>query len=480
MSDNTKELLEALQQIINKSVQSYATTTGVTQPGGPFSISGLDRNVITAHVRPTGIANVLPLIAGVETDPRFGVLTGITDDVGDNPTYPCDNAPSGFIKGCNLTARFGFLSKSTNTIEADKVMLKYRRGVFTDLVLQGRLLGLTNLIPSELNEAQVLDLVTMAEMVQAGIRMERELVTQTWRGSPAVATPGGGYIQFPGLALQITTGQVDADTNTACPATDSDVKDFAYNNIDGSDGRDMNEYLSMLEHYLYFNAYRMGMLPASWVICMRPDLWQELSTIWPCMYNTNKCGTAIQAGSNTSVTLNGTEMTSLTNAMREGMYIDINGRRYPVIVDDGINELTPGDTDQLIPGEYASSIFMVPITVTGGFPVCYREHVDYRLWNRDVNLLRGTETFWTDNGVYSWAVEQKKWCYELTVKTEQRIVLRTPQLAGRIDHVKYSPLQHLRSPEPDSPYHYDGGVSTRAAGTTYAVWQSGTDPGAVR
>ena len=476
MSD-IKELLDvlskqsdALQQLVGKSVQSYATTTGITQPGGPFSISGLSREVISAHVRPTGIANVLPLIAGNETDPRFGILTGVTDDVGDNPTYPCDNAPTGFIKGCNLTARFGFVSKSTNTIDWDKVSNKYNRGVFTDLVLQGRLLGMTNLIPSELNEGDVLNLVTMAEMVQAGIRLERELVTQTWRGSPAVATAGGGYIQFPGLALQISTGQVDADTNTTCPSADSDVKDFAYNNIDGTDGRDMYEYLSMLEYYLHFNAQRMGMLPATWAIAMRPDLWHELSTIWPCLYNTNKCGAALASGSNTTVQLQGTEMTGLTNAMREGEYIDINGRRYPVIVDDGINELDPGDTDSLSPGEYASSIFMVPLTITGGFPVCYREHVDYRKGSRDASLLRGREVFWTDNGVYSWATEQEKWCYELTVKTEQRIVLRTPQLAGRIDHVKYSPLQHLRSPEPDSPYHYDGGVSTRAAGTTYAVW----------
>ena len=89
MSD-IKELLDvlskqsdALQQLVGKSVQSYATTTGITQPGGPFSISGLSRDVISAHVRPTGIANVLPLIAGNETDPRFGICLLYTSDAAD-------------------------------------------------------------------------------------------------------------------------------------------------------------------------------------------------------------------------------------------------------------------------------------------------------------------------------------------------------------------------------------------------------------
>lgn len=79
--------------------------------------------------------------------------------------------------------------------------------------------------------------------------------------------------------------------------------------------------------------------------------------------------------------------------------------------------------------------------------------------------------FWTDNGVYTWALEVVKWCYKLSLKTEQRVVLRAPHLAGRIDHVRYTPLQHLREPDPSSPYWADGGVSIRGGlGTPYAAW----------
>ena len=72
--------------------------------------------------------------------------------------------------------------------------------------------------------------------------------------------------------------------------------------------------------------------------------------------------------------------------------------------------------------------------------------------------------------MWSWAIENLNWCFKLKLKTEQRVVLRTPQLAGRIDNVRYTPLQHLREPQPTSPYWSDGGVSLRQTTTDYAVW----------
>jgi len=108
------------------------------------------------------------------------------------------------------------------------------------------------------------------------------------------------------------------------------------------------------------------------------------------------------------------------------------------------------------------------MTITGNFPVTYLEYVDYRAAARDVALLHNTQQFWTDRGLYSWAVEYQKWCYKLTAKIEPRIVLRTPQ--GKIQNVRYEPLQHLREPYPDSPYFVDGGVSLRGADAVKAVW----------
>lgn len=410
----------------------------------------LEREVITAHVRPYGLASQLPAIPSVSEDPRFGSITGFTAVTGSEPDHACDDAPYGFMKGCNLTARFGMLRRDTSTIEMDKVMLKLNRGDFTDLILKGRLLGMTDLIPSGLNENDVLDIMTMSEMVIVGVNTERALGHQSWQGTRTVGT------EFAGLDVQIATGQIDADTSVLCPALDSDVKSFNYHALDST----IVEMVGSMEWYLNNNATTMGLDPVEWVVCMNPNLWFELSSVWPCAYNTNRCVNGLAASS--SVVLDGRENTRDRDAMRQGMYLDINGRRYRVVTDTSIFEHNSTNNANLLPGEYASSLYMVPLTITGAFPVTYREYVDYRQASSNINLLRGKEEFfWTDNGMYSWAIEQIKWCYKLALKTEQRIILRTPQLAGRVDAIKYTPTQHLRDSDPASSYFRDGGVSIR-------------------
>jgi hypothetical protein len=423
---------------------------------------GLEREVITAHVRPYGLASQIPAFPSVSEDPRFASITGFTATTGEEPDHACDDAPYGFMKGCNLTSRFGMLRRDTNTIEMDKVMLKLHRGDFTDLILKGRLLGLTDLIPSGLNESQALDIITMAEMVIVGVNTERALGHQFWQGTRTVGT------EFAGLDTQIATGQIDADTGVACPALDSDIKSFNYHTLDSS----IVEMVGSMEWYLQNNAVTMGLDPVEWVVAMNPNLWFELSSVWPCAYNTNRCGLGLSTQGTNSVVLDGRENTRDRDAMRTGMYLDINGRRYKVVTDTSIFEHNSTNNANLIPGEYAGSLYMVPLTIAGSFPVTYREYVDYTKAQTDISLLRGKEEFfWTDGGMFSWAIEQIKWCYKMALKTEQRVILRTPQLAGRVDAIKYTPTQHLRDSDPASPYFKDGGVSIRGMlGEPLAVW----------
>jgi hypothetical protein len=372
------------------------------------------------------------------------------------------------MKGCNLTALFGLERQDTETIEMDKVMLRWNRGDFTDLILRGRLLGLSGATPTNLNEDDILNIITKAEMVSAAVRAERSLVRQAWQGNIALA-------EFPGLDNQINTGQVDADLNTACPALDSDVKDFALDDVCGT-GRDIVEYLSMMMWYLDYNAEHMGLNPVEWLIVMRPELWFELSACWPCRYLSNRCQSA--AGTQIAV-INDENNVNLRDSMRNGMVIEINGKPHRVVVDHGIFEHNSTNNDGLGLGEFASSIYAVPLTIQGGFPVTYREYLDYRhtFVGANTRLAQNRTDFWTDDGIYSWAIDNNLWCYQLALKTEQRVVLRTPQLAGKIQNVRYSPLQHLRSPMATSDYFADGGVSIRTGGTRYAVWGASGFPG---
>lgn len=459
---------QAQNDLHTKTPAAFPTYTELHGVGSMWGRQPFERDIITAHIRPKGIGGVLPVFPSVTEHPIYGILTGYTGENGSEATNPCDDNPSGFVKGCSQTAQFGRVARDTQTIEINKVMLKANRGDFTDLMLRGQVLGGIGkpLVPGGLDQSDILNIVTKSEMVTVGVAFERKLSTMTWQGTPAANTSGGGYKEFPGLDNQITTGHVDSQTGAACPAVDSDIKDFNYNLVGGT-GLDIVEYLSMLEYYLRWNAEQMGLDPVQWVIVMRPQLWFELSAVWPCRYLSNRCAT--DTGTN-PVVINDNVNVNMRDAMRNGKYIDINGNRYPVIEDTGIFEHNNQNNGNLAAGEFASDIYMIPLTITGGFPVTYWEHVDYRQAGVDASMLNGMEEFWTDDGLYYWAIENQKWCYKLSAKVEPRVVLRTPHLAGRIQNVRYTPLQHVRSPYPDNPYYVDGGASTFADETLNAVW----------
>jgi hypothetical protein len=447
---------------------------------GLFTTQGLESDIITAYVRPQGIMGEIDSYDSILEHPVFGTITGVQDNGAAAVDNPCDDAPSGYLKGCNITAQFGRLQFDTQEMEFDKIFMQLNSGVNTELRLHGRLLGLGDDM-SNLTESDVLNIVIGAEMVKVGMLMDRGttnqlgLVQQVWQGVIGNNSAGGGYKNFPGLDVQITTGHVDFSTGTTCPAIDSDVKDFNYQLISAVNANNVPLiawYLSTLEFYLKHNAMRMGLDPVEWVVTMRPELWDELTQYWPIAYNTNRGAELLAAATNVQLNLDASVMTAARDKMRDTKTIAINGRMYRVVTDDGIFEHTNINNGNVAAGQYASSIYMVPLTINGGFPVTYFEHIDYRrgMTLAGVNRLMGKENFWTDRGMYSWSIENQKWCFKLSAKTERRIVLRTPQLAGRIDHVLYEPLQHLRSSFPNDPYLQNGGVSTRPATTVNAVW----------
>ena len=255
------------------------------------------------------------------------------------------------------------------------------------------------------------------------------------------------------------------------PAADSFILNFNFNDVDGV-ALDIVEYVSMMEWYLYDIASRTNMLPVRWAVVMRPELWFELSAVWPCRYLTHRCSTS--SNSNPMV-INDDNNVRLRDSMRDGMYLDVNGRRYPVITDDGIYEYTNVNNANVPAGEFASSLYFVPLTIRGNFPTIYWEYIDYRGVQQQMSPIGAGNRvvpFWTDSGRYLWVYRPNAYCFDLQAKVEPRVVLRTPHLAGKIDYIKYSPLAHLRDSDPASSYFKDGGVSFRSGSTSYAVWGS--------
>lgn len=477
-----------------KAMHTKAAATGNTAQllfgdGGLFAVFGLDANIISSYVRPDGISSELAarghIFPTVIEQPVLGLITGIQDDGAAAVANPCDNAPTGYLKACNLFFQSGRLQFDTATIEFDKVFTQLNAGVLTDLRLMGRLLGLSEAdYPRNLSPDQVEWTVYYSEMVKVGMLMARGttsqmgLTRQNWQGDPANNTAGGGYKEYPGLDSQITTGIIDAQSGTACPAVDSDVKDMNYASIYSTAGNGIPNivwYLSTLEDNLTHRAVRMGLDPVDWVIVMRPELWTELTQVWPIAYNTNRGAQILgTTAGNVHLTLDATTMTAERDAMRRQKLLAINGRDYRVVTDDGIAEQTNINNANVPAGSYASPIYMVPLTINGNFPVTYLEYYDYRVGME--MRQRGSlpkPTFWTDGGMFSWSQDPTiKWCEKFSAKTERRIVLRSPALAGRINNILYQPLQHYTDNLPGSPYAANGGVSTRPLQNLNAVWES--------
>lgn len=469
------ELIAALQAVEKQQTQGLATKapanthngTLLTQLGGMFTIAGMDRALISTHIAPMGLGASLPVLSSNLDDPRFGLITGFGPTSGSEPVYPCDDAPIGYMKSGTLTAQFGRVMGQTATIEIDKI-LHQARTASTGLQLINEQLGAGSILPAnDLNA--VLNNVVRAEMVGVGVQLERKLAKMLWQGTPSANTAHGGYKEFPGLDAQIATGQKDAESNTLLPSVDSMI--FNFNASVDSTTQDIVEHISAMEFHLRNKADRSGLSPVQWVIVMRPELFFELTAIWACRYMTDRCG---DLSGNQVVTLNDDTAVRMRDEMRNGNFLLVNGRRIPVITDDGIYEANSTNATGLARGEFKSSIYFVPLRIRGNFAATYWEHVDYRNIGAQLSVLgegASKAPFWSEGGRMLWVYRENGFCFDLQVKMEPRIILRTPQLAGKIQNVKYAPFLHMQSPFPESPYFLNGGVSTRSVGTSYAVWK---------
>ena len=446
-------------------------------PGGIFGVDGLERDVISTRVMPRGLIGTLPARGTVRTNPLYPYLTGFLADTGAEADGVCDDPPvAGLTKSCIQTAEFGRYSRMTKEIEANRVGQQTDRGEFLDLTLMndpliqmGGVLEM-NSVPGNIN----LNREVLQAFVEVGVSIQNRLIPQLYTGNPANNTGAGGSKEFPGLDILIGTNKVDAITSINCPSLDSDIKDFNYGIIDEvSNGTDIVEVTTAMSRFLRHNASRMGFEPATWAITMRRELFWELTAIWPCSYLTQRC-VFLDSNGAERVNVDGRDMVEFRDAMRTegGEFLLIDGFRFPVVIDDGIVEEDDSDNVNILAGQFASDIYFIPMTVLGGRPVTFMEYLDY---NQGAMIAiqdgRAGADFWTDGGRFLWHKKPPlNWCLQWITKIEPRVILLTPQLAGRIQNVRYAPLQHTRDPFPDDAYFVDGGETSRLGPSLFSDW----------
>lgn len=465
------EVLSSMKQNSTQAKAAAAAHTGTLLhgPGGLFNTPGLDQALISLHVKSKGLGQLLPAFPSVDTTPFFGFITGFGAESGSEPVNPCDDAPTGYIKSGTLTAKFGHVARDTKTIRLPDTIKKLHRGDFTDLMLTNAMMNPDSsgtYYPQDVTEQGFLDQVVRAEQVIAAVNMERKLSSLLWNGDATVATAQEGYVEFPGLDSQIATGQVDAELGNAMASADSVIMDWAYQSIGTAD---IVEPVEELEDYIFNLAEDTGIGPISGVLVMRPQAWRALTNAWPVFQSVQP--NSVPTGTDARILIDARTNVDERNRMRQGLYLDINGRRYDVVLDTGITEENHSTNAGLAVNEFASAIYFVPLTVVGGMPVTYWQYLPHQMSVPQTQLLNGMETWWTDGGRFLWSYDGTFTCFKLKMETDPRVVLRTPHLAWKIQNVKYTKLVPYRSDDPTSDYWKDGGVSLRNLSPTQnAVW----------
>lgn len=453
----------AAKQYGIKAPTGTPTTNYIHGPGGIFGVAGLEEQVISGRVAPRGIAQLLTVNPTIYTDPQYPYITGY-EESGSEPTGVCDTCISGVTESCIQTAPLGRVCRESKELEVNRIFQRINPGEM-DLQLVNDILGQDrSFVPTPAQGQQALNMAVAWSMIEIGIGLQNKLTPMVWQGNPTNNTAGGGYKEFVGLDTLIGTNKVDAITGTRCQALDSDVKEFAYKDIaytEGDDSFRIVEYVNMVAMYIKHNADRMGLSPVEWAIVMRPEMWHELLKVWPAAYYATR---NVVLPTNNEMQIDATRVAEMRMMMMDGMFLDTIAGRIPVVTDDGIYEYDSTNSANVPAGSYASTLYFVPLTYLGNRPATYIEHLDYRAVQPQLRMLNETDKFWvTDNGRFMWTQEDQKWCFTTSGKIEPRIVLRTPQLAGKIEHILYTPVQHLRSYDQDSSYWMKGGVEVRDA-----------------
>lgn len=437
-------------------------------PGGAFSVFGLSRPVFSSLILPyMGLGGMLPAVASMDSNPIWGIMTGVTAPSGSNPTGVCDDCKeSGRMKLCTHSLPFGRYCLDTKVYQVDRVGERWNRAEFTDLQLLNQAFGLPTrgIIPNAGAGGNPLNSEFDKAMFEFAVSWGLLYAGQLWSGSPANNTAGGGYREFIGLDLQINTGHVDAETGVACPGADSIIRSMANLEVNGNGSTYVSQITNVYRN-LKFIGSRTGSSPVRWVIAMRWALFYELTQIWPCAYHTYRCQVADTTSIDTVPSLDSAAMSRFRDEMRgdsatmTGMYLLIDGERVQVVIDDGITET------QNAGSSFTSSIYFIPVTILGGTPVTYWQYFDFSGPNAAEDVMKMAPDgsyFISDGGRFLWHRKPpSNWCVEMSALTKPRVMLETPYLAARLTNVNYTPLAHERDWDPAASYYVDGGGYTR-------------------
>lgn len=194
-------------------------------PGGLFGVRGLEQDVISTFTQITGsLGEVLPIQSSADMNPLNPFITGFLRSDTQEKDGVCDDPEeAGNFKTCIQTAQFGRKEFKTRQVEVNRIGQRINRGEFTDLrlvnsPLVNSMAGLMQNFYGLRNQGAILAGNEMAmRMSEVAVAFQRWYCPTVYTGNPSNNSNGGGYKEFPGLDLLISTGKVDALTGASCP-----------------------------------------------------------------------------------------------------------------------------------------------------------------------------------------------------------------------------------------------------------------------
>jgi len=479
------ELLGQYMQPENiKKAQTVGAPIGpyIYGPGGLFGVRGLERDIISTHTQILGsLGELIPIQSSVDTNPLFPYITGFLRSDQQEKDAVCDNPPQAAnFKTCIQTTVFGRKEFKTRQVEINHIGQRQNRGEFHDLqVANGPLVEqmgglMQGFFGLQGQSAIFAGREMVMRLLEVGVAYQRWFCPQVFTGNPANSSAGGGYKEFPGLDLLISRTKIDALTGQTCPSLYSDIKSFSYRQVDSAVDPDIVRVITTMMRILRQKARQQGLFPVDIRMVMRDELFYALTEIWPCRYITYRCSNVDGANIDPIGAYSVEAMFRMKTEMRQGSFLWVDGFQVPVIIDDCLPEDNNTDNGTIPAGCFASDIYFVPFTANG-IRTLYWEYYDYR---NDVlpavSDARAGTFFWSDNGVFLWGLKAPdNWCLQVISKVEPRLILRTPQLAGRLTDIAYCPLQHTDDPLPSQDYFLNGGVPTgRPAPSPYSEWNA--------
>jgi len=432
---------------------------------------GIDSEVVSALMYWRGLGEHLPLNPVRTVEHFLPFITGVDPTSSDERSTECGNCISGETEACIQHFPTALVCRETKAIRIQRAIERLNAGDI-DLTLLNDRLGSTSPWHPGWSPSSTTDIMQVytawALLFELPPLFAQALGPMVWTGNPA-NNIGNAYREFRGLELLVNTGHVDAFTGTTCPALDSDIKNFNYQNILTATAPSLYEVLEMAHWYVRNNAQGQRLDPVQFAIVMRPALWHSFSSIVPTQSTMAALMNMAVPATMTAPIILASDIRNERDSFRASMRIPLNGESVPVILDDGLPERNNANNANLQPGEYASDIYILPMRYLGGRPGLRIDYKDYRFISQEVAATDTMGLIYksSPDGRFSWSLVHDGPCFKIQAETEPRIILRVPQLAARIENIRYVPLQHVREPDPDSPYFFKGGISTRGPASYY-------------